>query len=272
MLIRLVPAVTRLKNLAKRVVNRLRRGTAPIEPDFIPTQLHCSDGKVEFDFWVNSAESASWYNPDAWFRGEEYRQLSRLIKPGDRVLEAGCNIGFTTMNLSRLVGKDGFVLALDVVPANVIVAQATAFLNGANNVRVLCTAVGAAQGEVGFVNQLNGHLDPKACSKSPVTSCDALDKEFGPFNVLKVDVEGYEGFVLKGASHLLSRFPKLALEIHGNSMPIYGTTIAELLHLFQAEKYEGTMFIRPEYRVEDFRSDKLRSDAIGNVFLSPKPV
>jgi FkbM family methyltransferase len=262
---------TQLKNLAKRFVKRVRHQATPATSDFVPRIVHFSDSRMVFDFWITSAECGSWYRPDAWVREPEYQQLGKLIKPGDRILEIGCNIGFTSMILSRLTGENGFVLALDVVPDNVILAQATTFLNGVTNVQVLQSAVGETQGEIGFSNQLNGHLDRDSSSKAPLTSCDALDKEFGPFNVLKVDVEGYEGFVLKGAARLLARLPKLAIEIHGASIANYGTTIDELLRLFQAEKYEGAMFLRPEYQVEDFCPDKLGTDAIGNLFLSPKP-
>ncbi|MEJ0000329.1 MAG: FkbM family methyltransferase [Verrucomicrobiota bacterium] len=233
--------------------------------------VHFSDGRGDFDFWINSAECGSWYEPKAWLNKPEYHELSRLIKPGDRVLEVGCNIGFTTMLLSRLVGESGFVLGLDIVPENVILAQATVFLNRASNVRLLCMGVGEAQGEIGFSNQLNGQVDSASTSRAPLTSCDDLDRQFGPFNVLKIDVEGYEGFVLKGAQGLLSRFPKLAIEIHGQRIAHYGTTVGELLHLFHAERYEGATFSQPEYRVEDFRPERLRSDRIRNLFLSPKP-
>jgi FkbM family methyltransferase len=260
-----------LKQLAKKFGRRLRRLTTAAKPAFVPKLVHFSGPGVVFDFWITSAECGSWYDPASWARNAELQQLSNLIKPGDQVLEIGCNIGFTTMVLARLVGESGFVLALDIVPDNVILAQATAFLNGATNVQILHTAAGEVAGEIGFSNQLNGQVDRDASSKATMTSSDALDMKFGPFNVLKVDVEGYEGFVLKGATRLLARLPKLALEIHGKSIANYGTTIDELLRLFQAQKYEGTMFIRPEYKVEDFHPGKLGTDAIGNLFLSPKP-
>lgn len=259
-----------LKGLARKIVKRFRQQDAPVKSNFIPKLVRFSDSLGEFDFWINSEVCGSWYPPDAWVRGPEYQQLGRLIKPGDRVLEVGCNIGFTTMLLSRFVGETGYVLAVDVVPDNVILAQATAFLNSARNVCILQTAVGEAQGEIGFSNQLNGLLNRDASSKAPLTSCDVLDKKFGPFNALKVDVEGYEGFVLKGATRLLSRFPKLALEIHSTAITGYGMTVDDLLCLFHAEKYEGMMYARHNPQLEDFRADKIGTDSIANLFLSPK--
>jgi FkbM family methyltransferase len=267
-----VKGSNQFKKLAKRFVKGLRRKVAPVEEKFVPRLVHFSDNLGSFDFWIPSEEGGSWYRPEVWGHEPEYQQLEKLVKPGDRVLEIGCNIGFTTMVLSRFVGESGFVLGVDVVPDNVILAQATAFQNRAGNVRILHTGAGEAKGEMGFSNQLNGHLDSESSLKAPMTYCDALDEEFGPFNVLKVDVEGYEAGVLKGATRLLSRFPKLALEIHGNASERYGTSREDLLRLFHADRYQGTMFSRPEYQVNDFSPAELGLDALANLFLSPKSV
>ena len=47
------------------------------------------------------------------------RNMLRLldVQPGQRVLDVGCGSGWTTALLGRLVGPDGWVLGLEIIPA-----------------------------------------------------------------------------------------------------------------------------------------------------------
>ncbi|NJD17795.1 MAG: methyltransferase domain-containing protein, partial [Gemmatimonadetes bacterium] len=40
--------------------------------------------------------------------------LGRFVRPGDRVVDVGCGLGFFTLALARLVGSEGRVVAVDV--------------------------------------------------------------------------------------------------------------------------------------------------------------
>jgi ubiquinone/menaquinone biosynthesis C-methylase UbiE len=42
--------------------------------------------------------------------------LAPYVRPGQRVLEIGCGLGFCTLPLAELVGREGRVTATDVVP------------------------------------------------------------------------------------------------------------------------------------------------------------
>ena len=59
------------------------------------------------------------------------------IRPGDTVLEVGCGSGFFTMPAARLIGEQGRLVAMDVLPAYVErVSQKTRSAN-LKNVRVM---------------------------------------------------------------------------------------------------------------------------------------
>ena len=263
--------IQRLRTLAQSFANSFGYRFVKVKTAFVPKQLHFSDGPIQFDYWVSCIDSAAWYRPDTWAGDHEYTQLKKLVQPGDRVLEIGCNMGFTTMTLARFATDTGFVLGVDVVPDNVIVAQATVNLNNASNVRILHTAAGASQGEIGYLNQINGVMCDVASFKAPMTTCDDLDEKFGPFDVVKIDVEGYEKFVLQGAKRLLARTPKLALEVHGVEMEKFGSTIEQVLGLIDLEKYEGCIYARlPEPKLMPFEPGKLAGETYPILFLSPK--
>ena len=56
---------------------------------------------------------------------------ARLIQPGDKVLDIGAHHGLEAMLFSKLVGERGFVLAIEPIPFNTMMAWAQVGLNGA---------------------------------------------------------------------------------------------------------------------------------------------
>ncbi|MGP0094508.1 MAG: FkbM family methyltransferase [Xanthobacteraceae bacterium] len=238
---------------------------------FIPRRAHFDGGAVQFDYWITKPIYEEWYDSRGWAESAEFEQLSKLTKAGDYVLELGCNIGFTTMILSRLVGERGRVVGVDMNPRNIIVAQSNVFLNKAVNVHLVHAAVGASIGEIGFADEENGYVSEESPAKVQMTTCDQLDKEWGPFNIVKIDVEGYEGAVLTGAERLLARTPKIAIELHGQQLVRYGATVEGIMQLLDGRRYAGKMFTRPNFNLlKDFEPEQIDDDLITNVFLEPK--
>src|SRR6185295_11356708 len=77
-------------------------------------------------------------------------------------------------------------------------------------------AVGEAAGNVRLDPGLNGVVTEHGALEVPVRRLDDLDELLDPpVDLLKIDVEGYEGPVLRGAEKLLARArPALFVEIH----------------------------------------------------------
>ena len=123
----------------------------------------------------------------------------------------------------------------------------------------------------------NSHViqgaSPKAalCYDIEAITGDELDGRFGPFNVLKVDVEGFETEVLRGCQNLLKRNPKLILELHPHFMKQYGYggSLEEVWSLIHADQRSGTMVIRPNFdRSLKFAMEQVPTDEVSNVHLS----
>ncbi len=157
--------------------------------------------------------------------------LDRLARPGFQVVDVGANIGYYMLYLARRVGATGAVCCLEPEPENFVELARNVERNGLTNVRALPVAAGAADGEASLLPGINGVIESERESAGsltvPLRSLDSLLP--GPVDLLKIDVEGYEGHVLAGAAGLLARCrPALFVEIHP-ALLAPGPSIAEIL-------------------------------------------
>ncbi len=152
--------------------------------------------------------------------------LAAALRPGDVVLDVGANVGFLTVLAARLVGPSGQVVAFEPVPANARQVRRNAALNRQAQVRVVEAAVGERDGtatlvlarHAGGAALAGADLPPDACGER-VVDVVTLDGWLaghaarlpGPVRLLKVDVEGAEPAVLRGAAGLLAGARPLVL-------------------------------------------------------------
>ncbi|RYG54372.1 MAG: FkbM family methyltransferase [Chitinophagaceae bacterium] len=150
-----------------------------------------------------------------------------IIKPGDTVLDIGANVGFHTLFFSELTGVQGRVFAFEPIPSNYQKLRANIALNEARNVRALSIALGNKNEVIEiFVDTTNdnpgsfnlfakGELNTKIdCRRGDdVIASLELDR----VDMMKVDVEGYEQFVLEGLQGMIGRYqPKIVFEFDKN--------------------------------------------------------
>ena len=141
----------------------------------------------------------------------EVELLSRLIKPGSLVVEAGANIGSLTVALSRMVGPGGAVIAFEPQRQIFHLLCANLALNSILNVFAYQKAIGAARGSL-FVPQLHpaaphnfGGLSlGNAAAGEPVEVTALDDMRFPRLGLIKADVEGMEEQVLAGATKTIA--------------------------------------------------------------------
>jgi FkbM family methyltransferase len=264
-----------LRDLAKALAGRLglelmRRRTvrAPYQ-----TEVH-APGR-NFQFWIANDTGARWYTVADQSSNAELVALRSLARPGDRVLEVGCHHGFHTVYLGTLVGPGGTVVAVEAEPGNALIAQAQLQLNGLDRCRVVSSAAGAQAGRVRISlvdNVISGAGIADELIEVPVVTGDELDRQHGPFTVLKVDVEGYEAKVLRGCAAIIKRRPRLALELHGALLQQAGDRVEDIQAILVDVGYHGTVMV-PKLELIPYEPAKLpmlcREHAKVNLFLTP---
>jgi FkbM family methyltransferase len=234
---------------------------------------------VHFSFWVKDSQAEQWYSPDVHEKLIENQLLANLVNPGDRVLDLGCHQGFYVAFLAKLVGPGGFVVGVDINPENVMITQAQILLNGlAGNAEVLHRAAAATfEGDLKYSHFSDNAMvvvsEREMAPAAQRTSVDHLASIYGDFDVIMIDVEGFEEEVLKGASGLLQRTkPKLALEIHSDFLPGYGSTLESLASTGRFSEYTGNMVVRSLDRTKSLPFDlaTVPKKGVANVFLTPR--
>jgi len=149
------------------------------------------------------------------FQDEVYEQVWKL-NPGDVVLDIGAYVGMFTVKASRIVGEHGKVVAIEPSPENH--AMLVGNCRGLDNTILVKKAV-MVRGGVGKL-----YYSKSAAANSLVVrwkeyvkvetiTLDDLMSELGLEKVdfIKVDAEGAELDVLKGAKRTLEKGTRLAI-------------------------------------------------------------
>ncbi len=135
----------------------------------------------------------------------------QLVRPGWQVIEVGANIGAHTVWLSRTVGPAGTVLAIEPQRQVYHMLCGNLALNGISNVLPMLAAAGDELGSI-IVPKLdyNKHenfgglsLVAEEGDVVPLVTIDSFPNSSPDF--IKIDVEGMEADVVRGARHTIER-------------------------------------------------------------------
>ena len=183
-----------------------------------------------------------WYDHD-WPAMPEIELLARHgLRPGARAFDLGAHQCVVAMVMSRIVGAQGQVVAVEVAAHDVAIGRINQQLNRTTNLELLHAAVAREAGEVRFDPGSARSIQPLASwsgPKVPAVAVDDLTKRYGPPDVVFVDVEGYELEVLRGAHHTFDEAdPDWFVEVHTPYLPNYGGSVDEVLAFFPEQRYE----------------------------------
>jgi len=194
---------------------------------------------VAFDFWIGDRAGRIWYDlkctDPVWVEMRFVKD--HIIRQGDIVLECGGHHGCTTILLSNWVGAGGKVVTFEPLPANCDIIEKNIRLNGLKNVTLERKAVGAERGKITMNYGYDSSVNPSGEGVEVELTCLDEYEHLNP-TFLKIDVEGFEMQVLQGAKKILSKRPKLDIEIHTNALSKYGASARDLFRLIDLENYK----------------------------------
>jgi FkbM family methyltransferase len=194
--------------LCEMSLERRRRkagGTAWVEHSFMTLPFHGDGDKQETLYQLHG---------ERWWNAEK-RLLEPFINEGDVVVDVGANLGFMTALLSSLCGPAGRVYSFEPSPTVFSKLEAVVARNNLQNVSVHNLGCGSQAGEmVLHLTEPSGNASLRGRDSGKKTRTqkveivvldDFMGENLKRLNFLKVDTEGFEDSVLRGAAGLLKR-------------------------------------------------------------------
>jgi FkbM family methyltransferase len=149
--------------------------------------------------------------------------FASLLQPGNRVLDIGANHGVYALHAALAVGTRGQVHAFEPNPRLAWLADFSLKLNGFGDyatMHQMGVSDAPGDGRLFFSDALSGSgaiLQAGVSPQDHEVNCrlEALDNIFPDpgftVDVIKMDIEGFEGLALRGMRRLLARSPQVKI-------------------------------------------------------------
>ncbi len=202
-----------------------------------------------------------------------FREWVNCCRGKNAVFDIGAHIGLYALPASRAVAPSGRVYAFEPSEANRMYLNKHLSCNGINNVDVFSCLIGdVSKKEQEFyenrkTDPMNSLRPKKKISayrkvlREQISLDDFVFTRSVKPEVIKIDVEGAECGVLKGAGVVMRQHrPVIFLSVHAGQLSLFGDSAGELMELIT----RGNYIIRDHNQnmVSDFKS--------GEYILTPK--
>lgn len=240
---------------------------------FVPTTISKTLGGVTFDFRIGDVMGREWYTELSGLSNEMTFLRNKMARPGDVVLECGAHHGLMTILIAHWVGPDGRVTAFEASPASAGILRENIELNRLQDrVTVEARAVGARAGSLKVSEESNsvpliGRYEP-GVMVAVVPLDDYADLE--P-DLIKLDIEGFEIEALRGATEILRRRPKLAIEVHVDMLRRYGHRADDLFEIVRPGDYDFWLQLGAGETPRPYAGESLNAQHMDQVHLYALP-
>jgi FkbM family methyltransferase len=169
------------------------------------------------------------------------------LSPGMVFVDVGAHVGYYTALAGRLVGPRGLVLAFEPNPRNYELLLANVWRNGLANVACFPWAL---SDETGFTDlylsadnsgdhRIYAHEEGRPSVPVRTAALDTVTAIRPPVDVMKIDVQGAEEAVLRGAADLINASPDLVivLEYAPVELRAFGSDERPLLDFYRSLGY-----------------------------------
>jgi FkbM family methyltransferase len=209
-----------------RARNRTRRGAARLSLEMLRRR---AGGDLYVDYgWGNliysgdgDAQELLYHLHQREWYSQDMEVLRPLVAPGMTVVDVGANLGFFSLMVAPLLRPGGRILALEPSPRTFAKLGRTIERNRLGDVvTALNSGCAAAPGSATLhqVSASSGNATILAEGDGEAIHLVRLDDlELSGVGLVKIDTEGYESEVLKGAERLLAESrPTLFIELGGH--------------------------------------------------------
>lgn len=158
------------------------------------------------------------------YEPEKTECLASIVKEGMIAIDVGAHVGYYSLIMAKGVGPSGKVYSFEPRDLNRGFLKKHIRVNGVENVTVFSKCVGDREGKVSFETRTGtgtGHLSEEGDVTVEMTTLDGAIKEglLQAPDLLKIDVEGAEVQVLRGATETIRNAkPIMVLAVHSEAL------------------------------------------------------
>ena len=228
---------------------------------------------VKYRLWNNriiflnyDSFQSMWVMYNYYVDWEEFNLISKYIQPADEVFDIGANMGFYTIWMSQFI-THGKIHSFEPDAGNFEKLQKNIALNNLQT-KVIANKKAASDldGELCFTQGLDGenHIIEQTVQNAVTILSQKIESYVEQLKIpaiayMKIDVEGFEYAVLKGADTLLlnQRIDIIQLEIN-KTISNSGKSINDVLELLN------------HYQYRLYRYDVITNQLIGTVFSNER--
>ncbi|MFE4174204.1 FkbM family methyltransferase [Streptomyces sp. NPDC056909] len=194
------------------------------------------------------------------------RWLRGRLEPGDTFVDVGANIGYYSVLASQLVGDGGKVVAIEASPVFLQRLSQNVRLNELGNVRAVNGAVSDSRKTLTFVLASSANMGANSIVPYDGPAESTFDIEARPLGelldsaeistarVIKIDVEGAEGSVVRGMAPTLDKLRpdvEITVEVTPERMTQLGDSAEELLTTMRDHGF-NVYRLANDYRPESY--------------------
>jgi len=219
------------------------------------------------------------------YEENERKFVQKFLKLGMTFFDVGANQGFYTLLAAKQVGQDGKVFSFEPVPSQIKKLRKNIKINRFRNVTTEPLAIGSKSGRLNMYVCSNGDealsslrvpakdaYSPKEIINVQVTTLDDYVDESKILSVdfIKIDVEGGELEVLKGAAGILKNMrPVIMCEVQDKRTAQWGYRASDICKF--VDQYDYSWFDVVENGLLKISGQKDKHDISGeNLIAIPK--
>lgn len=172
--------------------------------------------------------------------------VNEFVSPGDNVVDCGANFGYNSVILGKKITNSGVLISIE--PQSLIYKQliSNLFLNGILNTKLVNSCIGEESNQLVRLQRVNYNQDNVNIGNTGIGGdgelCNVISLDDlcdVKINFIKIDVQGYELFLLKGAKNIISRDkPDLFIEIEDHQLIRFGIHKKQIIDLLKDHGYK----------------------------------
>jgi FkbM family methyltransferase len=205
----------------KSIIGKVLRLLLFLIPSFAVVRI--LQGRLKGKKWIKgSGVNGYWLGS---YELNNQKILSQVLKRGNIFFDIGANAGFYSLLAAEIVGPSGKVYAFEPLPENFNYLKKHIEINGYKNIFPFQAAISDKSGFAFFKKEESaamGHLgaDSGDFKVETISIDDLVESGKLPIpNSLKIDVEGAEILVLKGAINIFkNHHPSIFLATHNKEL------------------------------------------------------